>query len=636
MISALLLLALGVHPDGGSITLANRDVVVRVLATREGETHTMTGSGLIVRSHPVVVATCFHVIQYAAKIQVQVTWRGLTLQVKKIAVLPDNDLAFLLLDRDWSKEEGWSATEPQPDDRVQALGFGHADHWTLASNDLKVSQARTTLKVLAQAYGVEMPKATFTVVDLQPGTLKGLREGESGGPVLDAQGRLVGIAAGLLVNKSGNDASSIALVPSDTVPPLSAFASQADGGFLALTDRPLPYGEPGGMWPASLLLSFKQVSSRDVLAAEPFVQVNAAIDPGIPNAEKLRLSALALSGIGTAAKRIEARVLTAKARNDLVTFACQTDKLTAITGLLESAERADVGLRAAVKASDADAAARHYLVVRAAETKVNRLGLESDGCVGQLTVLTTVCSEGIQKALALGPGADANVPARCAKALKELRAVDAAMREEHRRTTALLDYAARLRGLRAVFDRHLSEAMDREGDEKGEVVDPGVCGSQRLRCPIIRPDATHFLETCASNACDRLRAFETPGKQERLNRAIGAFIRNVGDGDLRTAAALAPPDAIAFEPAPLPAAAGEAVKAVASAARDRSKAKLKQAFGPSGPGSSQAAFHVARLLVTPEPEGTAAELVEQAALERRRVVGALAERREELLRQASR
>ena len=108
----------------------------------------------------------------------------------------------------------------------------------------------------------------------------------------------------------------------------------------------------------------------------------------VPDAEKIKRSAAAVSRMRTVLTEVLGRLEEARATKDVVKLNCVNEKLTQVKGLLRISEQSDVALQEAVVRKDTTAAEHEYSKVSIAKTKVDQLGNESQQCIGQLAFRT--------------------------------------------------------------------------------------------------------------------------------------------------------------------------------------------------------------------------------------------------------
>jgi hypothetical protein len=108
----------------------------------------------------------------------------------------------------------------------------------------------------------------------------------------------------------------------------------------------------------------------------------------VPDAEKIKRSAAAVSRMRTVLSEVLGRLEEARATKDVVKLNCVNEKLTQVKGLLRISEQSDVALQEAVVKKDSTAAEHEYSKVSIARTKVDQLRNESEQCIGQLAFRT--------------------------------------------------------------------------------------------------------------------------------------------------------------------------------------------------------------------------------------------------------
>ncbi|MBL9039209.1 MAG: hypothetical protein JNG84_11885 [Archangium sp.] len=104
----------------------------------------------------------------------------------------------------------------------------------------------------------------------------------------------------------------------------------------------------------------------------------------IPNADKIRTSADAITRMRSDLKDVLAKLEEARGSKDVVKLTCVNEKNTQIKGLLRISEAADVALQEAVARNESGEAAHEYTKVTIAQTKVQQLRAEAEQCMGQL------------------------------------------------------------------------------------------------------------------------------------------------------------------------------------------------------------------------------------------------------------
>ena len=108
----------------------------------------------------------------------------------------------------------------------------------------------------------------------------------------------------------------------------------------------------------------------------------------VPDAEKVKRSAAAVTRMRTSLTDVLHRLEEARATKDVVKLNCVNEKLTQVKGLLRISEQADVALQEAVVKKDSTAAEHEYSKVSIARNKVDQLRNESEQCIGQLAFRT--------------------------------------------------------------------------------------------------------------------------------------------------------------------------------------------------------------------------------------------------------
>jgi hypothetical protein len=108
----------------------------------------------------------------------------------------------------------------------------------------------------------------------------------------------------------------------------------------------------------------------------------------VPDAEKIKRSAAAVSRMRTVLSEVLGRLEEARATKDVVKLNCVNEKLTQVKGLLRISEQSDVALQEAVVKKDSTAAEHEYSKVSIAKGKVEQLRGEAEQCIGQLAFRT--------------------------------------------------------------------------------------------------------------------------------------------------------------------------------------------------------------------------------------------------------
>lgn len=160
----------------GSVDRAVREATVRVRnRTCFG---VGTGSGFMVTED--VLVTNRHVVDGADELQVS-TWDGRSLDVTVNGSARHDDLAVVQLARDVPNQLPLASSPPSEGDDVVAVGYPRGRRIAFAEG-----------RVVDYADGAAFGQAT-TVMRVT----SELAPGNSGGPVVDAQGRVVGVAFGI-------------------------------------------------------------------------------------------------------------------------------------------------------------------------------------------------------------------------------------------------------------------------------------------------------------------------------------------------------------------------------------------------------------------------------------------------------
>lgn len=135
-----------------------------------------TGSGAIVGD---VLVTNRHVVQGADRLEVS-TVDGQRVEVEVAAVAQETDLAVLRVRGELPGGLALAPADPAPGDPVTAVGFPGGERLTFSAGE-----------VLEAGSAAEVGEESVVVVSAR------VRPGNSGGPLLDAEGRLAGVVFAL-------------------------------------------------------------------------------------------------------------------------------------------------------------------------------------------------------------------------------------------------------------------------------------------------------------------------------------------------------------------------------------------------------------------------------------------------------
>jgi hypothetical protein len=106
----------------------------------------------------------------------------------------------------------------------------------------------------------------------------------------------------------------------------------------------------------------------------------------VPNSEKPKRAAEAISSMRSSLRLVTSRVEDARNEKDVVKLNCVNEKLAQIKGLLKVAEQSEVVLRDAAANND-PAANAEFAKIGIAKTKIDGLGNEAQQCIGQLAYI---------------------------------------------------------------------------------------------------------------------------------------------------------------------------------------------------------------------------------------------------------
>lgn len=137
--------------------------------------------------------------------------------------------------------------------------------------------------------------------------------------------------------------------------------------------------------------AFAQAPAQDAApAAAPQFSPPAAVEPAsqVPNPEKIRRSAEALTRMRDILKDVLGKLEEARNTRDVVKLNCVNEKLTQIKGLLRISEQADVAMQEAIAKGETQGAEHEYTKVTIARQKVEQMRTEAEECIGQLAFRT--------------------------------------------------------------------------------------------------------------------------------------------------------------------------------------------------------------------------------------------------------
>ncbi len=206
--------------------------MVHIAVTTNGPDGNGTGSGFMLDTEGHIV-TNNHVVEGAERIQVRFA-DDTTAEAEVVGTDADSDLAVIRVDVPSSRlkpvELGDSATL-RVGQRAIALGNPFGLEQTMTTGIISALG-----RVVRQESGFSLPQLIQTDAAINPGN--------SGGPLLDSQGRVIGVTT-LIFSRSGSNAGVGFAVPADTVkrvvPSLIAIGRYADPwlGIQGLTLTPL-------------------------------------------------------------------------------------------------------------------------------------------------------------------------------------------------------------------------------------------------------------------------------------------------------------------------------------------------------------------------------------------------------------
>lgn len=188
-----------------------------------------TGSGFLWDENGHVV-TNYHVVEGADFVQVKLT-DGTEWEAKVLGRAPEFDLAVLKIEA--------------PKARIRPLAIGQSDNLEVGQkvyaigNPFGLDQTLTT--GIVSGLGREIDSRSGEVIRGVVQTDAAINPGNSGGPLLDSQGRLIGVNTAIL-SRSGSSAGIGFAVPVNTVRatvPLLISGEMVNRGYLGLSLAPL-------------------------------------------------------------------------------------------------------------------------------------------------------------------------------------------------------------------------------------------------------------------------------------------------------------------------------------------------------------------------------------------------------------
>jgi hypothetical protein len=239
-----LLTALLALPPGGPTLMADNELIVVMV---QGDNS--IGTGVVVQKQPLTVATCFHVIAHAKNVKVRNPVTNNEFKATTAATYPQEDFAFVRVPgTSWGQSESWPPKPTANGDAVTALGFGHADLDQATVATLNVANSVTKIRKLAALYATTVPH-DFEIVSFVNGTL---RRGDSGGPVFDSKGRLIGLSTGRFHVDGSDDTANFAIRPARAMPKDGEFKPLA-----AAVNHNGAYVAGGSVTPTALTLAVR-------------------------------------------------------------------------------------------------------------------------------------------------------------------------------------------------------------------------------------------------------------------------------------------------------------------------------------------------------------------------------------------
>ena len=222
-----------------------------------------SGSGFVIGTDGTIV-TNDHVVEGAERVTVRFTENGDPLAAKVVGTDPSTDIA--LLDVDESKVEGGvkplplaDSAELRPGQPAIAIGSPFGLQGTVTSGIVSALN-----REIQAPNGFSISGVIQTDAAINPGN--------SGGPLLDGEGRVIGVNSQIATNGGGSNSGVGFAVPIDTVKsvvPQLERDGEIERAFLGVTSSEAPprdgalvrevSGEParsGGLRPGDLIVSF--------------------------------------------------------------------------------------------------------------------------------------------------------------------------------------------------------------------------------------------------------------------------------------------------------------------------------------------------------------------------------------------
>ena len=165
------------------------------------------GSGIIIDANSALVVTNYHVIEDASRVTVTLS-NGNTYPAIKVGSDPDNDIALIQIHnapKDLTAAELADSDQLSVGQRVLAIGNPYGLDRTLTTGI--ISSLGRTLKI-------SQNKLLENLIQ----TDAAINQGNSGGPLLDAAGRVIGINT-VILSKSGANAGIGFAIPINQIKP---------------------------------------------------------------------------------------------------------------------------------------------------------------------------------------------------------------------------------------------------------------------------------------------------------------------------------------------------------------------------------------------------------------------------------
>jgi len=241
--------------------LANKGVVEIAAGQGQGSGFVYDGDGHIVTNQ--------HVVEGATSVSVKF-WNGKTYDAQVVGTDPSTDLAVLKVNAPASELFPLSLGDSSKlavGDAVVAIGSPFGLEGTVTSG-------------IVSALHREMTSPNHFAIDNSIQTDAAINHGNSGGPLLDSQGKVVGVTAQIESNSGGNEGVGFA-IPSNTVKSIASqliSSGKAEHAFLGvvLSDSSSQTGAAIGQVRAGTPAAKAALRAGDVVTAAAGTKINSA------------------------------------------------------------------------------------------------------------------------------------------------------------------------------------------------------------------------------------------------------------------------------------------------------------------------------------------------------------------------